>query len=277
MDHREVGRYWDGNADVWTRLARAGYDVFRDLVNTPAFFSMLGDVRGLHVLDIGCGEGYNTRLLAEHGARVVAIDIAQRFIGYAVDLERQAPMGIEYRIASAVELPFADASFDAVTAFMSLMDIPETDRAIAEAFRVLRPGGFLQFSIGHPCFMTPHWRAVFDDQGNKVAVEVGGYFENMNGSIEEWMFSAAPPEVRDGLQPFRIPRFTRTMSQWLNLLIDTGFTIERASEPYPSDDAVRQAPRLVRARVVADFFHLRVRKPGPTSCREAGSAAMALE
>jgi ubiquinone/menaquinone biosynthesis C-methylase UbiE len=39
---------------------------------------------------------------------------------------------------------------------MSLMDIPETERVLAEIFRVLRPGGFLQFSISHPCFETPH-------------------------------------------------------------------------------------------------------------------------
>ena len=261
MDHREVGRYWDANADAWTRLARAGYDICRDLVNTPAFFHILPDISGLRVLDLGCGEGYNTRLLAARGANVVGIDIAKRFIGHAVECERKAPLGIEYRIASAVELPFADASFDAVTAFMSLMDIPETERAIAEVFRVLRPGGFLQFSIAHPCFMTPRWRAVVDEHGNKVAVEVGDYFQNLNGAVEEWTFSAAPPEVRHGVDPFRTPRFTRTMSQWLNLLIDIGFVIERAGEPYPSDEAVERAPRLARLRVVADFFHLRVRRP----------------
>src|SRR5262245_4084008 len=71
VDHREVGRYWNDNADTWTRLARAGYDIYRDFVNTPAFFEMLPDVSGLRVLDIGCGERYNTRLLAERGARVV--------------------------------------------------------------------------------------------------------------------------------------------------------------------------------------------------------------
>jgi hypothetical protein len=44
MDHEEVGRYWDGNAEVWTELVRAGYDHYRDGLNTPAFFEMLPDV-----------------------------------------------------------------------------------------------------------------------------------------------------------------------------------------------------------------------------------------
>lgn len=40
MDHEEVGRFWNANADSWTKLARAGCDVYRDYLNTPAFFDM---------------------------------------------------------------------------------------------------------------------------------------------------------------------------------------------------------------------------------------------
>jgi hypothetical protein len=47
MDHEEVGRFWNTNANAWTTLARAGYDVYRDYLNTPAFFAMLPDVAGL--------------------------------------------------------------------------------------------------------------------------------------------------------------------------------------------------------------------------------------
>src|ERR1700755_70572 len=141
MDNREVGRYWNANADAWTKLARAGYDIYRDHVNSPAFFEILPSVGGLAVLDIGCGEGENTRHLARLGAKVTAVDIADRFVAYAVDAERREPLGIAYHIASAIELPFDDATFDAATAFMSLMDIAETERAIAEAYRVLKPSG----------------------------------------------------------------------------------------------------------------------------------------
>ena len=261
MDHREVGRYWNENADVWTRLARAGYDIYRDFINTPAFFAMLPDVAGLRVLDIGCGEGYNTRLLADRGARVVGVDIAERFVEYAIQSEREEPRGIDYRIASAVELPFDAATFDAATAFMSLMDIPETDRVLAEAFRVIRGGGFFQFSISHPCFDTPFRRTVRDENGQKIGVEVGDYWGKVDGRVETWIFSSAPPEIKATLEPFKTPRFTRTLSGWMNLALDTGFTIERLGEPYASDDAIRARPRLARARVVADFLQVRLRKP----------------
>jgi len=261
MDHREVGRYWNANADTWTHLARAGYDIYRDFVNTPAFFGMLPSVAGLRVLDIGCGEGYNTRLLADRGARVVAIDIAERFIEHAIAAEREEPRGIEYRIASAVELPFANASFDAATAFMSLMDIPEIDRVLAEAFRVIRAGGFFQFSISHPCFDTPFRRAVRDERGVKIGVEVGDYWGKVDGRVEQWIFSSAPPELKAEIEPFKTPRFTHTLSGWINLALDTGFAIERLCEPYASDEAIRARPRLVRARVVADFLQLRLRRP----------------
>jgi SAM-dependent methyltransferase len=81
MDHLEVGDYWDRNADTWIELSRAGHDVYRDLVNTPAFLAMLPEVTGGAGLDLGCGEGHNTRLLARRGARMTALDIAQRFGG----------------------------------------------------------------------------------------------------------------------------------------------------------------------------------------------------
>lgn len=264
MDHKEAGRFWNGNAEVWTQLARAGYDVYRDYLNTPAFLAMLPDVRGLVGLDIGCGEGHNTRQIARRGARLVGIDIAETFVRHAADKEQAEPLGIEYRVASAVELPFASASFDFAVATMSLMDTPETERALAEAFRVIKPGGFLQFSITHPCFDTPHRRNLRDAQGQTYAIEVGRYFDNQNGEVTEWLFTATPKELRQRLPKFKVPRFTRTMSQWLNLLIQTGFVIERVEEPRPSDETVRACPDMQDAQVVAYFLHVRARKTGRT-------------
>ena len=265
MDHEEVGRYWDENAEAWTELVRAGYDYYRDGLNTPAFFEMLPAIDGQYGLDVGCGEGHNTRLLAERGACMNGIDISDTFVRHAKEAEGAHYLGIDYRLASAVDLPFEAASFDFVTAFMSLMDIPETERVLDEVFRVLRPGGFFQFSITHPCFDTPHRRNLRDESGYTYAIEVGDYFEGRDGEVQEWLFSAAPPEVREGLQSFRIPIFMRaTLGSWLNRLVEAGFVLERFGEPYPSDEAVRERSSLQDAQVVACFLHVRARKPAAT-------------
>lgn len=97
MDHIEVGKYWDKNAAAWTLLARAGADVYRDYLNTPAFFDMLPNIKGLAGIGIGCGEGHNTRLLAKQGARVTRIDIAALFIEKAQEWEQNEPLQIPYQ------------------------------------------------------------------------------------------------------------------------------------------------------------------------------------
>ena len=261
MDHVTAGQYWNANAEAWTMLARAGYDVYRDHLNTPAFFELLPPVTGLAGLDIGCGEGSNTRLVAKRGASMTAIDIAPIFIRHAQMEETRAPLGITYREASAVELPFAEATFDFATAFMSLMDIPETECVLAEAFRVLRPGGFLQVSILHPCFNPPHRRNCRDEERVTYAIEVGDYFVDDSGRVDEWIFGTAPESMRGRLPKFKVPRFHRPLHVWLNLLVDTGFSVERIAEPYPSNAIVLEHPSLQDAQVAAYFLHVRVRKP----------------
>jgi SAM-dependent methyltransferase len=263
MDHREAGRYWNANAEAWTRLSRAGYDVYRDGLNTPAFFELLPDVSGRRGLDVGCGEGHNTRLLAGRGAKVTALDVSDVFVRHAQGCERRDPRGITYLLGSAVELPFADASFDFVAGFMSFMDIPGPERVAAEAHRVLRPGGFLQFSIEHPCFSMAHRRNLRTQEGRTYAFELADYFDRQDGQISEWIFSSAPPEAKAELAPFRVPSFHRPLADWLNLLVDAGFVIERIAEPRPSDETVRRYPRLQDAQVIAYFLHVRARKPAP--------------
>jgi hypothetical protein len=60
VNHREAGRYWDGNAEAWSELSRAGYNTSRDRVLNPCFCEILPNVHGLAGLDIGCGDGDNT-------------------------------------------------------------------------------------------------------------------------------------------------------------------------------------------------------------------------
>ncbi|MBZ5626723.1 MAG: class I SAM-dependent methyltransferase [Acidobacteriia bacterium] len=260
MDHRQAGRYWEGNAAAWTQLSRQGWDVYRDAVNTPGFLNLLPDVAGLRGLDVGCGDGHNTRLFAGRGARMDAVDVAPTFLRFAGEDEQREPLGIRYTAASALELPFPSGHFDFVTAVMSLMDMPGPDLALREAHRVLRAGGFLQFSILHPCFMPPHRRLVRDCDGTVRAVEVGRYFDRPDGEIERWIFSAAPAEAKAGLREFEVPRFYRTLSEWLNAIVDAGFAVERLAEPRADEETAKRVPAVADTRIAAYFLHVRCRK-----------------
>ncbi|NVM44960.1 MAG: methyltransferase domain-containing protein [Candidatus Lokiarchaeota archaeon] len=261
MDDKEVGKYWDENAENWIKLARLGYDKCRDLINSPAFFKMLPDIVNLKGLDIGCGEGYNTRIAAKKGAKITAIDISEVFITSAKESEKQEPLGIKYQVASAIELPFPDESFDFAIATMSLMDIADTEKALSQAFRVIKPNGFFQFSINHPCFKMTALSWVRNDEGKRTGFIVSDYFKQFEGEIEEWIFGAAPKEMTEKMRKFKIPRFRRILSDWLNMLLAQGFVLEEFCEPFPDDAVVKKYPGEYGSRIIPYFLIIRCRKP----------------
>ena len=268
MTQAEAAACWEANAETWTRHARAGFDVCRDWVNTPAFLAMLPAIAGLRGLDIGCGEGGNTRELARRGAAMTALDMSPTFLRHAREAEVAEPLGIEYVRADAACVPFADEAFDFATAFMSLMDMPDQVAALAEACRVLRPGGFLQFSILHPCFVPPHRRVLREADGTTVrAIEVGGYFDTIDGRVDRWWFGAAPPEERARVPSFQEPRFHRTLSAWVNLVVASGLVLEQLGEPCADDATAAAMPAVANTRVAPLFLHVRGRKPAPEELR----------
>jgi SAM-dependent methyltransferase len=259
MKSTEVAQYWNENAGLWTELSREGYDTYRDAFNTPGMLAILPDVGGLTGLDIGCGEGHNTRLVADKGAKMHGIDISGVFIRHAQDEENRHPRGIEYLTGDACVLPYPDQSFDFAVSFMCFMDLPQIDEAFAEAYRVLKSGGFLQFSILHPCFILPHKTNIRDERGLVRAIEIGGYYMGEE-DVDEWTFSALPADRKHSVRKFRIPCFYRTLSEWINTLIGAGFIIEHTAEPYPDDETVRKYPSVQDAQVTAYFLHVRGRK-----------------
>ncbi len=155
---------------------------------------------------------------------------------------------------SGAALPFADGAFDFVTAFMSLMDMPDHARVLAEVHRVLAPGGFFQLVDDAPVLPDA---AVGVGEGRATAsgaaIICGDYFRELRGEIEEWSFGAAR-RAGETQRPFRIPRFTHTLSTWLNLFLDAGFMLERFVEPTVDEATVAANPRVYDHRIIAYFL-----------------------
>ncbi|GAA5070544.1 methyltransferase domain-containing protein [Lysobacter panacisoli] len=116
-------------------------------------------LKGLKVLDVACGEGYGSALLARSAAQVVGVDISGEAVAHA-----RAAYGdignLSFEQASATALPFEDASFDAVVSFETLEHLHEQDEMLAQIRRVLKPDGVLIIS-------SPN-KAIYSDRRNFV-------------------------------------------------------------------------------------------------------------
>jgi len=261
MDWKNVGAHWESNAETWTIYSRAGYDIYRDALNTPAFLELLPPVAGLKGLDLGCGEGTNTRAVARLGADMTGLDIAPTFLRYARETEAQDPLGITYVEGNGETIDFPEASFDFVTAFMSMMDMANQRQVLKSVHRVLKPGGFLQFSILHPCFVPPSRKNIRDETGEAVAVQISDYFDEADGKIERWVFSSIPDEEKAKLTPFSIPRFHRTLTTWVSMVVEAGLIIQAFGEPMASEEVALAEPVVADTRVAPIFLHIRAGKP----------------
>jgi len=113
-------------------------------VEAYSFFQMLGDVSGLAVLDLACGEGFYTRLIRQAGAAAVTgVDISSAMIALAKEDERQSPLGIAYLCGDVAVLPDLGA-FDVVSAAYLLHYAPDESTLQAMCVRIasqLKPGG----------------------------------------------------------------------------------------------------------------------------------------
>jgi len=132
----------------WDNAAEHYADTFGDLTRQTAGALLDAAGVGPHrcVLDVACGPGFVAEAAHNRGAEVVAIDFSSAMIALA---RRRCPH-LEFQEGDAETLAFADATFDAVVMNFGLLHLARPETALAEAFRVLRPGRRYAFTIWAP-------------------------------------------------------------------------------------------------------------------------------
>ncbi len=232
-DGAYLGREWNDATESWVDFVRSGKDYYRDGLNNPAAFEFIGDVAGLAVLDLACGEGYNARILARKSAKVTGIDLSEKMIEFAKQEEEKDKLGIRFEVMNAADMHrLSNNHFDLVTCFMSLQDVRDFEKAIAEAARVLKYGGRFVFSIPHPC--TEMIRLHEPEERKIRAIEK--YFRRMEYTIE-WNMERLT-------KPFRTTSFHRTLTDYFNALHKNKLVVTRLAEPRPTLEALQRYPGL---------------------------------
>jgi ubiquinone/menaquinone biosynthesis C-methylase UbiE len=130
----------------WTEKA-AAYDQHFAGITDQAIGPMLeaaGDLKDRNVLDIGCGTGNLAATALARGARVTGIDFAPTMI----ELAKTKIAGVDFRVGDAEALDASDDSFDVALCAFGVKHMPEPERAIAEAARVLKQGEYLSIQPG---------------------------------------------------------------------------------------------------------------------------------
>lgn len=238
----ELRRAWEENAAAWIRWAREpGHDSYwrfhRDL-----FLDLLPAPEG-RTLDLGCGEGRLSRDLTALGREVVGVDASPSLIAAA----RDASPGLELHLADAASLPFADASFGLVVAFMSFQDVDDLGGAIREAARVLASGGRLCLAIVHPLNSA----GAFAERAADAPFVIDGSY--LDASFTDDTFE------RDGLAMRFVSRHA-PLETYVEELAGNGLLVERLREPKLPEGGFTD-PSGGRWRRIPLFLHLRAVKP----------------
>lgn len=216
---------YDAIAD-WYADWEAGVPAGDDVLDATA--ELLGDVSGMRVCDLACGQGRITRFLAERGADVIGVDSSPRMLEFARKHPSRRPM--DYRLGDATNLrEFTDAEFDGVLCFMALMDIAELEPTLRAVHRVLRTGGWFVFAVLHPCYHTPRCGEI--DTADGWLRTVGQYFSETHWRLDE----------RIG-PPGKVGAYHRMLSTYLNGLITTGFSLDRFAEPLRTGPSAELRP-----------------------------------
>lgn len=198
----------------------------------PALKKLLPDFSKKRVLDLGCGFGWHCKYAADQGAaQVLGIDLSKRMLKQA-RIRHTAP-NISYLQMALEDYTYPENSFDVVLSSLALHYVFSFSDICSKVAQCLTPGGIFVFSVEHPIFTAygnQDW--MYDADGSILCWPVDRYFSE---GKREAVFLGE-----------RMIKYHRTLTTYLNTLLQTGFSIESVVEPMPSDEMLPHMPDELR-------------------------------
>lgn len=183
---------------------------------------LLPDFTGKKVLDLGCGYGWHCKYDADRGAEwVLGTDISAKMLSVAK--EKNCAPNIEYRQRAMEDLDFDPESFDVIISSLAFHYVKDFDRLVKNIHRWLKTGGLLVFSAEHPVFTSSGSQDWFYDKDGNI----------MHFPVDNYYYEGRREAVFLGE---KVIKYHRTLTTYLELLLQTGFEICHVVEPRPPRD-----------------------------------------
>jgi len=244
MNWDSLKREWIELAPAWIKESREGRNPTREALLDGPMLEACGDVRGLKVIDCGCGEGRFCRILAGRGATsVLGLDLCPPMIEAARQLRSGRD---EYRVADVQDLSFlADETFDLAISYLNQCDLPDFQANNREVFRILKDGGRFVVANLHPMrSAVGGWHRAED--GSKQHAIVDNYFEE---GARHWTMMGV-----------EFTNFHRTLATYVSGFQEAGFAVAAIVEPTLTGEQVRLYPELDDEVRVPNFIIYNLKK-----------------
>ena len=218
-----------------------------NLFEIPALFSMLPDLEGKRVLDLGCGFGEHCKMFVDQGAtRVLGIDISSKMLEIAKAENSDAK--ISYINMPMEDIRHLNESFDVVVSSLAFHYVEDFAGVVKAIYSLLDTNGVFVFSQEHP-LVTCHSggdRWTRDENGKKKYLNLSNY--GIEGEREATWFV-------DNVKVYH-----RTFSNIISTLIETVFSIEQMIEPLPTEELLETHPEYQDLLHKPDFLLLKTKK-----------------
>jgi SAM-dependent methyltransferase len=208
---------------------RWGETGLNKVMEEPAIRSLMPDLTGKRVLDLGCGFGHVARYARQMGAaEVLGVDISDRMIEAA----RQATddPAILYSVIAMQDIKPMPDQFDVIISSMALHYINDYAGVVKTMAESLTVGGSFLFSIEHPIYTSLLQGWVLDGAGKRLHWPVDRYHDESERRYT-WFVD-------------NVQKYHRTISTYLNTLADNGLTVRRVLEPEAQLEFLTERPEL---------------------------------